>query len=199
MVPGIDTVTLVSNISSGADTETDSALRARALLAFPALAHGTTASYQAIAESIPGVASAVVVPQNRGPGTVDIFIEGPDNSVPSSDLIAEVQTAMNAQVIATDNVLVQAPIQVTINATLSVHLTTGVNVAATLTAVQTAVTNYISGLGVGAGSIGYVYASQLVATALGVSGVVNATSTFTDTAILSQQLPVAGTITVDSF
>ena len=199
MAPGIDTVTLSASITSGADAETDAALRARGLLAFQALAHGTIASYQAIVEAVPGVASAVVVPENRGPGTVDIFIEGPGNSIPSANILAEAQLAINAQCIATDNVEVLAPTQVTIAASVAIHLAAGFDPTATSALVSTAVQNFITGLGVGAGVYGFVYASHIVATALSVPGVLNATTVFTDTAVTAQQLPVAGAITVTTF
>lgn len=108
-VAGIDGVSLATNITNGADIETDDALRARGLAAFTALAHGTAVSYQEIVLAISGITSAVVIAQNRGPGTVDIFITGPSNSIPSAAIIAEAQTAINSQKVATDDVLIQVP------------------------------------------------------------------------------------------
>ena len=197
-VPGIDTVTLSTSITDGADTETDAALRARGLAAFQALAHGTVASYKEIVMSVAGVSGAVVVPQDRGPGTVDIYIMGPNNSIPSTNVQAEAQIAINAAKVATDDVEVLLPSTTTVTATLSVHIAPGYDPASTETAVQTAVGTYINGLGVGGGTGQYIYASQLVAAALSVSGVLNATTTFTDTAVLPEQMPVAGTVTVNA-
>jgi uncharacterized phage protein gp47/JayE len=146
--------------------------------------------------AISGIASAVVDPQNRGPGTVDIFITGPNNSIPSDAIIAEAQAVINAGKVATDDVEIQVPTLTTISATLSIHIEAGYDTAATKTAVITAVSNYIDNLGMGGGILGYAYASQFVAVALAIVGVANATTTFTDTQILPQQLPQAGTITV---
>lgn len=195
-VPGIDGVNLPTNITNGADIETDDALRARGLAAFVALAHGTAISYQEIVLAIAGITSAIPVSQNRGPGTLDIFITGPNNSIPSSAIIAEAQAAINAGKVATDDVLIQVPTATTINASLSIHIEAGYDPAATEAAVQTAVSNYIYNLGIGGGILGYVYASQLVAVALAIQGVANATTTFADTQIFPQQLPQGGTITV---
>jgi uncharacterized phage protein gp47/JayE len=197
MIPGIDGATLGTSITSGADEETDDALRSRGLAAFQALAHGTITSYQQIVLAVAGVAGAVVVPQNRGPGTVDIYIMGANNSIPSVDVQTEAQLAINAQKVATDDVQVLLPTTTTVSATLSVHLAAGYDPDATATAVQEAVSAYIESLGIGAGIYGYTYASHLVAAALDVVGVLNATTTFVDTAILPQQMPLAGTITVN--
>ncbi len=197
MVPGVDGVTLALAIENGADEETDDALRARGLAAFVALAHGTVESYRQIVLAVAGIGSAIVVPQDRGPGTVDIFVMGPENSVPSPTVLAEAQAAIDAQKVATDDVRVLLPTTVVISATINVHLAGGYDPTVVALTVRNAITAYIEGLGVSGGAPGHVYSSQLVATALSVAGVLNATTTFVDTLILSQQLPVAGVVTVD--
>jgi uncharacterized phage protein gp47/JayE len=199
MIPGIDGVTLSASITDGADQETDDALRARGLAAFVALAHGTITSYQQIVLSVAGVEGAVVVPQDRGPGTVDVFIMGPNNSIPSTDVQAQVQIAINAQKVVTDDVRVLLPTQVTVPATLAVHLGPGVDPTGAVASVQAAVAAYIESLGIGAGVYGYVYASHLVAAAIAVPGVLNATTAFPDLPIAPQQMPIPGVITVTTF
>jgi len=194
-IPGIDGVTLSTTLTGGDDAETDDSLRARGLAVFTSLARGTAASYKETVLAIDGIESAVVVSQNRGAGTVDIFVTGASNSIPSDTVLAEAQEAIDDIKIATDDVLVTTPDTITINATITVTLESGYG-STTLTSVQTAIEEYIENLGVGAGIYGYVYASQLISTALTITGVLNATTTFTDTAVASNYMPEPGTITV---
>lgn len=194
-LPGIDGVQLTTNITNGADIESDTSLRTRTLAAFASLARGTVAWYQETALSVAGVQSATVVPQNRGPGTVDVFIVGPNNTIPSTSLQAQVQTAIDAGRPITDDGKEQTPTALIINATIQIHLLAN-DSGATVAAVQTAITNYINALGAGAGQLKLVYGQQLCSIAMQNSNVPNATTTFTDTPVSSYQLPQAGTITV---
>ena len=196
-VPGLDTVTLETGIFDGADRETDNDLRARGLAAFPALARGTVISYQEIALSIAGIGEAIVVPRNRGPGTLDIFVMGPDNSIPSDETLALVQAAVDLEKVATDDVDVLLPTPLTVPVTVSVHMSGGVDVAGTVLAVHDAVTAYLEGLGISGGPAGHIYNSHIVAAALTVDGVYNATSPFVDQVVAPYQMPVAGLITVN--
>lgn len=199
-IPGIDGVLLKANATLGVDLESDDSLRARALGSFAALARGTEAWYQQTALAVPGVYSAKVVPQNRGAGTVDVFITGPNNSVPSLEVQQEVQARLDETRPCTDNVKQQAPAGLMINAAINIKVLAGYNPVTTCTAVQTAVINYISKLGVGAGELGYVYLSAITAVVMSTLGVANATVSFTDTPVDSDQLPQATTnsITVTS-
>jgi uncharacterized phage protein gp47/JayE len=198
-VVGIDGVQVTQNITNGVNVESDDQLRQRTLNAFAALAIGTLAWYQQTALSVTGIQSATVVPQNRGPGTVDIFIVGENNTIPSSTLQSQVQTALNNGRPCTDDAKEQTPTALTINAPVQIHLLSGYDPTITSAAVQTAITNYINNLGCGANTLGYVYASQLIAVAMSITGVANATTTFTDTAVGQYQLPQAGAITVTTF
>ncbi len=194
--PGIDGVTLGADIDNGMDVETDDLLRARTLAVFASLARGTAAWYQKTALDVTGIQSATVISQNRGAGTVDVFIVGQDNTIPDAALQAAVQAAIDAGRPITDDAREQVPTALTVDAALQIHLLPGYDPPAAIAAVQAAVAKYINNLGAGAGDIGYVYASQLVAAAMGVGGVVNATTAFVDTAVTVGQLPQAGTITV---
>lgn len=197
-VPGIDGVSLTSltNGTYGTDTETDDAYRTRILAALASKAQGTVAWYQQTAQSVSGVQSAKINPQGRGAGTVDVYIVGSGNSIPSQTLINNVQAVIDAGRIITDDAKVFPPTQVTVNRAINIHLASGYDSTTTSNSVQTAITNYINGLGIGGGSIGELYESQVIKTALGVSGVINATSTDTDVTFTAYQLPTAGTITV---
>lgn len=200
-VPGIDGVQFSSTTGgiAGIDTETDDALRTRALDAFKGLSISTADWYLSTAEGVTGISTALVVPLGRGPGTIDIYVVGANNSIPDATLLATVQTVIDAGRIITDDAKVFAPSPVTVNVTMTIKALAGYDPTATATAVQTAITNYINGLGIGGGTAGVLYLSQLQAIALGVAGVANAptpTVPATDTVFTSDQLPQAGSISV---
>lgn len=196
-VPGIDGVQFndSSTGTSAIDAETDDQLRTRALAAFKGLSISTKDWYQSTAESVSGVSSANVVPQGRGAGTVDIYIVGTNNSIPSSALISTVQSTIDAGRVVTDDAKVFAPSAITVNAALTITSASGYDHTAVTNQVKTNVTNYINGLGIGGGSTGVLPAAQIVALAMNTTGVQNATTTFTDMSFTSSQLPQAGTIT----
>lgn len=195
-VAGVDNVSLAISITDGSDVESDASLRARGLAAFVALAHGTITSYEQIVLAVAGVTGAIVVPQGRGPGTVDIYIMGPNNSIPTEEVQTEAQLAIDGQKVATDDVQVLLPEELEIDADISIHLAAGFDADATSEAVVTAISEYIASLGVGASGVGYIYNSQLVAAALSVSGVINATSTFVDLLIEPAEMPIANDIEI---
>lgn len=195
-VPGIDGVQLISDIRNGVDTETDDQLRVRALNAFASLARGTDAWYKSIALGVPGVQSATVVPQNRGAGTVDIFIVGANNTIPDATLQSAVQAALDTERPVTDDAREQVPTIAIINATFQVHVLAGYDTSSICTAVTNDIKNFINNLGVGAGGLGHIYASKLISVGMGVNGVANITTTFTDMTVAQFQLPQAGTISV---
>ncbi|NRD80277.1 baseplate J/gp47 family protein [Bacillus sp. BRMEA1] len=197
-VPGIDGVQLLSltNGTYGADTETDDAYRSRILAALASKAQGTVSWYQQTALTVTGVQSAKIVPQGRGSGTIDIYVVASGNAMPSQSLISSVQAAIDAGRIITDDAKVFSPTQVTVNRTINIHLASGYDPTVVTGLVQTAVSNYINSLGIGGGSLGELYESQVIKAALSVNGVVNATSADTDVSFSAYQLPQAGTITV---
>ncbi|EPZ47624.1 hypothetical protein N007_05040 [Alicyclobacillus acidoterrestris ATCC 49025] len=200
-VPGIDGVEFddSSNGTPAIDTETDDALRARALAAFKGLSISTTNWYTSTAESVTGVSSALVVPQGRGPGTVDIYIVGDGNTVPSDTIIANTQTVIDAGRVITDDAKVFAPSPVSVDVTMTIKATAGYDPDETAVQVQTAIENYISGLGIGGGINGTLYVSQLQAVALGVTGVANAaapTVPSSDITFTQSQLPIVGNVQV---
>ena len=93
-------VTSVTNtiaFHGGADSESDTSLRARILDSYVNRPNGMNAAYYiALAMSVDGIAKAGVVPRRRGAGTVDVFVAGHSGTV-SSEKLAEVQALMNAE------------------------------------------------------------------------------------------------------
>ncbi|GIM47046.1 tail protein [Collibacillus ludicampi] len=202
-VPGIDGVQLQSlaNGTYGTDTETDDAYRQRLLAALASKAQGTLTWYQQTALSVVGVQSVKVVPQGRGPGTVDIYIVGIGNTLPSPALIGQVQSTIDAGRIITDDAKVFSPTPYTINQTINIKVAQGYDLTQTANQVQQAITNYINGLGIGGGSLGALYQAQVNAVALSVPGVVNILQPATpqpDITFNPFQLPQAGTVTVNA-
>jgi len=191
--PGIDGVEISTNISNGVDAETDDALRIRVLVALQAIARGTAAWYQQTALAISGVSSAKVVSQNRGAGTVDVMIAGPNNTIPDDSVQTAVQAAFDAGHIITDDNEVQIPELITITASIAISVLSRYDADLVCTAVQSAVITFLDNLGPGAGDYGYVYNSKINAIASEIAGVADAATTFTSLAILPNQLPQAST------
>lgn len=76
---GITAVTNPAATSGGVDEESNQAFRDRILfrIQHPS-ASGNVADYQTWATEVPGVGGASVVPVGSGPGTVDVYVIGPD-------------------------------------------------------------------------------------------------------------------------
>lgn len=202
-VPGMDGVTLTTLVGGtvGVDKEATEPYRARLLAAPASKAQGTIAWYTQTALGVTGVNSAKVNPQGRGAGTVDVFVVGVGNSLPSSPLIAAVQAAIDAGRIITDDAQVFAPTAYAVTNALNIKVATGYDLTATATSVKNAVAAYINGLGIGGGNFGALYQSQVAAVALNVPGVLNVPPLATplaDIVFSSFQLPqtTTGDITV---
>ncbi len=95
-IVGIDRVINYGEFNEGKDEETDEELRARVLDSYINVTDGSnTAYYKKIAENIPDVRSAKVVPEARGAGTVDVNVCGFGFEVTSHTLML-VQRALDA-------------------------------------------------------------------------------------------------------
>lgn len=107
---------------------------------------GTTADYKTWAESVNGVVSALVIPLNRGNGTVDIVITGV-NGLPDQTVINECQAFIDTKTpagLADGGVKVLAPTPVTINVSIQKSVwAPGYSLAIGGSIVQTAITEYI--------------------------------------------------------
>lgn len=80
----------------GVDAETDEELRERVLYSYRDISNGTNAVYyKRLAQSVPGVYSASVVPKVRGEGTINIYIYGKSDSQVNKDHIDAVQSLVD--------------------------------------------------------------------------------------------------------
>lgn len=144
---GFDSVTNSTTVTAGADKEDDDTYRARILdrKRHPERG-GTVADYKIWAESVDGVATAFVLPRNRGNGTVDIVINS-FNGIPSSAVVQACQRYIDTLTpadIAEGGVRVIAPTPVSINVTLSGSVwAPGYNLATGKSIVQAAISDYL--------------------------------------------------------
>lgn len=108
---------------SGADAETDSALRTRLLARIQAPPHGgAEADYIAWALEVPGVTRAWVYPSELGLGTVTVrFVRDDDASIiPDAAEVAAVQAHLDSLRPVTADLTVVAPIAVPLNLTIQI-------------------------------------------------------------------------------
>lgn len=155
---------------------------------------GSPSDLQAIAESVEGVESATVFPNEPTNGTVTVRISGPGGSIPDATVQANVLSALQDFDIANITVYVSAftavPTDVTVDVTVS-----GTYVLADVTpSVQTAITNYINSLSVGE----TLRISGIVDAVFGLSGIddVVVTVPTTNQATAADSKLTPGTITV---
>lgn len=193
-LPGIDGVSLPNwtNATMGTDIETDDNYRSRLLDGLASKAQGTKAWYEGQATSVTGIVSAKVLPQNRGAGTVDIYIVGTGNTIPSTALINQVQDQIDANRVITDDAKVFPPTELSVSWTITVKVAAGTDLAAAATQIQAAIVDYINGLGIGAGDLGMIYGAQINAVALSVPGsltVVPEATPLADISVAGTQLP----------
>lgn len=175
-VPGIDGVTITADLTNGIDSESDDDLRARAKDSFKGLPIGTRGWYQSQALSVAGVASVSVVGQYSGqPNGVGIYITGPNNTIPSSMLITEVQDLFNSYELMIDEPTVLAPAALAVSGTITIKVLPGNDETAVSNAVASAVAAFNSGLGLGAAATdGWIYISDWITTAKQQTGVADA-------------------------
>jgi len=177
-MPGIDSVTITAALSNGLDAESDDALRLRAQESFKGLPIGTKGWYQTQALSVAGVVSVSVVGQYSGQqNAVGVYITGPNNTIPDSALISEVQALLDNGIPMIDEPTVLAPVALAISGTITIKMLPGSNQTAVVAAVSAAIAAYNSSLGLGATSTdGWVYTSQWITTAMAQPGVADANS-----------------------
>jgi uncharacterized phage protein gp47/JayE len=145
---GFDSVTNSQLVTAGTEDEDEEIYRGRILERKRNPVRGGTASdYKIWAESVEGVVTALVLPRNRGNGTVDIVITGV-NGIPDQSLINTCQSYIDTLTpadIADGGVKVLAPTPVSIDVTIANCLwATGVDLASGTSIVQEAISNYIN-------------------------------------------------------
>jgi Baseplate J-like protein len=195
---GLVSVTNAAAFTGGSDPEDIEAFRQALLQWVRAPQSGSAADLQAWAQSIDGVETATIFPNvdlsgAAAPGTVSVRITGTGGSIPPPALVNQVLTELLSHDLANITILVGTFTGHPINVTVTTLRSPGYAVADITPSVQQAISAYINSVPVG----GTVYVAGILDAAFGLAGMVNVTTTFTDTALAPTEKATVGTITVN--
>ncbi|MEK3722320.1 baseplate J/gp47 family protein [Paenibacillus sp. FSL H8-0034] len=212
-VNGLSSAVLSDVLVPGEDTETDAALRQRyfAMLNEQPFG-GNIADYKQKIGEIPGVGGVKIFPAWAGGGTVKATIITSDYSVPSPELIDEIQTAIDP-VINSGEGIGFAPIghsvtitgvsNTTIHVETTLTLSNGVTIGQVQDEVETIIGAYLLSLRQtwAAESELVVRVAQVEARILAVWGITDITGTMINGAaanitLAGEQIPALGTVTL---
>lgn len=223
-IPGLTSAQITDVLVPGDDTETDTELRARLILALTDRPFaGNVAAYREKIMSIDGVGAVQVYPTWAGGGTVKCVILGADYMPASYTLLNTVQTEIDpmvnqgiglgfAPIGAKATITAPSEAEISVSATLT--LQPGYNVGQLQSAIEAALEAHMLSVrqswDTNISTTGFEYAAniyraQIIAAIVGVTGVVNATNVRLNGAdrdiILPQtgsvqQVPVLGVVTL---
>lgn len=224
VIPGLTSAQITDILVPGADTETDADLRTRLITALTDKPFGgNIASYRTEILAIDGVGAVQVYPTWNGGGTVKCSVLGSDFLPASSQLVQNVQNAIDpppnqglglglAPIGA--QVTIVAPTSVSVNVSATLALSPGYSIEQVQSLVESSIQAYLLtvrqewGTMSTSGSVQYsanVYVSRVVAAIVGTEGVLNATNVtlnggtadliLTETGT-TQQVPIIGTVTL---
>lgn len=148
---GVASAATVVSMSGGANTETDTDLLARLLdvLRNPP-AGGNVYDYRRWAQEVAGVESAFVYPGRRGIGRVDVVVVAAGPGLPSSQLLADVQTHIDARrPVGCKDFLALAPSGLVVPVTVQISLAAGATLLGVTALIQDALAEYFNGLNPG--------------------------------------------------
>ena len=222
-VPGLTSAQITTILVPGDDTETDDAFRARLIEALTEQPFaGNIAAYRSSILAIDGVGAVQVYPTWNGGGTVKCSILGTDFLPASSQLVQNVQNAIDPPTSGLGlglapigaQVTIVAPTELTVNVSATLTLSSGYSISQVQSGVESAIEAYMLTVRqawdtqVGDTTVEYsadVYIARVIAAILNVTGVVNATNvqlnggttdlTLTETGT-TQQVPITGTVTL---
>lgn len=211
-VPDLAAARLADILIPGEDEEDDDTLRARYYATLESQAFGgNIADYKNKVDLLPGVGAVKVVPVWNGGGTVKVIIVNSEGGVPSADLVASVQEAVDP--VGTQGtgmglapighvVTVEGVTGTAINVSFTLTFDSGVTWASVQTAVKAAIKTYFDELvGTWADVDGLVVrVSQIETKVLNVSGVIDIAGTTinggtANVALASNAIPVLGVVT----
>lgn len=222
-VPGLTSAQITDILVPGDDEETDDAFRQRIISALNNRPFGgNIADYQQNIMAIDGVGAVQVYPTWNGGGTVKCSILGADYMPASSELVQNVQTAIDPPTSGQGmglapigaQVTIVAPTELTVNVSATLTLAPGYSIEQVQPLVEASIEAYLLsirqawGNQMGSTTVEYtadVYLSRVTAAIVGTTGVVNATNVqlnggmadllLTETGT-AQQVPVMGTVTL---
>ncbi len=195
-ITGVDTAAqiTVAGLTSGADAETDEALRARLLARIQQPPHaGAAFDFVAWAKEVAGVTRAWCYPQELGPGTVTVrFVRDNDASIiPDAAEVDAVQTYIDALRPVTADVTVVAPVAVPLN--FAIALITP-NTAAVKAAVEAELQDLLSREAEPGGTILLSHIREAISLAVGETNHV-LTVPATDVTHTTDQIATYGSVT----
>lgn len=201
-IAGVDTVINTAAYTSGADAESDAALRSRFIAWVASLSKATKSAIGfAITSLKTGVSYALVENQTYGGATqYGYFYVVVDDGTgyPTGSFLSTVSNAIDAVRPFTSTFGVFAPIVLTANIAMTITTAAGYDHTATALLAKTAIQNYINALVLGQ-SLSYSRMAQVAYDASpGITNVTGVTlnSATADLAATSQQVIKAGTVAV---
>jgi uncharacterized phage protein gp47/JayE len=212
-VAGLSRAELADVLVPGEDEETDAALRARYMAAINEQPFGgNVADYKRKIEDIPGVGGVKVFPAWQGGGTVKCTIIASDFTVPSSQLVDDVQTIIDPITNSGEgiglapighSVTIAAVQVVTVNVETTVTLASGVVIGQVEDEIEGVISDYLLSLRQAWKNETQlvVRISQIEARILGVDGIEDVTTTKINTlasnlSLGAEQIPIMGTVTI---
>ena len=223
-IQGLTSAEITDILIPGDDTETDDELRQRLITALNERPFGgNIASYRSYVLGLDGVGAVQVYPTWNGGGTVKLSVLGADFLPASSELVENVQNAVDpppnqglglgmAPIGA--QVTVVAPTELTVNVAATLTLASGYQIGQVQQPIEDAIEAYLLTVrqawatNTSSTSVVYeanVYLARVTAAIVGVEGVVNATNvalnggtadlTLTENGT-TQQVPTLGTVTL---
>jgi uncharacterized phage protein gp47/JayE len=213
-INGLSRAELADVLVPGEDEESDDALRERYYeeVNRPAFG-GNVSDYKKKINAMSGVGAVKVFPVWQGGGTVKVTLIASDWSAPTTQLVSDVQTAVDPTVNSGQG-LGTAPIGhevtiagvqgVAINVVTTVTLDSGVMVGQVQTPIEDAIEAYLLGLRQGWANVAQliVRVALIDAAILMVPGVVDVTGTTlngsaTNITLGQEQIPTLGTVTIN--
>lgn len=210
-IPGLTSAQITDILVPGDDTETDTELRARLILALTDRPFGgNIASYRTEIMEMDGVGAVQIYPVWDGGGTVKCSILGADYLPASPTLVEQVQNAIDpppnqglglglAPIGAKVTITAPSEAEISVSATLTMQ--SGYNVGEVQSAVESALEAYLLTVrqswadNISSTGVAYaanIYLARVTAAIIGVTGIVNATNVAINGAAADISLPQTG-------
>ena len=192
---GVALCTNPAAFAGGCGAEEDEALRSRVLESYRSLPNGTNAAYyRQEALAVEGVTAAAVLPRQRGLGTVDLYITGPQG-LPSGDLLAAVQSHLDSRREIGVDLRVMAPAGVKTDVLVTIKVREGLDPQSVRAAVSAALETFFDGTLLGRDLL----LARLGQVVYQVDGVENYRfyAPSADQKIKAGELPLLGTLSVE--
>lgn len=188
----IDSITNSAAFTGGADDESDEELRKRITDSYKNSSNGTNAAfYKQLALSVDGVASAGVIPRNRGIGTVDVFLAAQNGTV-SQEIADKVDRLLCEQREINVDVHAYPATQISLGMRVYVIVDELADFNLIETQCEKAITDFINNSPIGQD----ILTSDIIILLRQIEGVINATIStgYSSISVAENQKPVAGAV-----